>query len=148
MRAETRLRQVPCSLDFKTRHFENKLLFYTDDWMFSSDRNINIIEKIIGIARHYFGLQCEYVKLGAIEKTVRLITALVIVAVMTLIIILTLIFLSLAATVWLASHVGYAGAFCIVGLFYLVAFLIFLLFKGRLIERPLVRFLTNLLMEK
>lgn len=116
--------------------------------MFSSDRNINIIGRIVEIARRYFGLQCEYVKLSAIEKAVRLTTALVIVAVLALIIILTLIFLSLGATVWLASYVGYAGAFCIVGVFYLIAFLIFLLFKGRLIERPLVKFLTSLLMER
>lgn len=116
--------------------------------MFSSDKNINIIGRIVEIARHYLGLQCEYVKLSAIEKAVRLTTALVIVAVLALIIILTLIFLSLAVTVWLSFYLGYAGAFCIVGIFYLVAFLIFLLFKGRLIERPLVKFLTSLLMEK
>ena len=67
--------------------------------MFSSDRNIGIIGRLVELARHYFGLQCEYIKLGAIEKSVRLITALVIVAVLALIIIMTLIFFSLAATV-------------------------------------------------
>ena len=93
--------------------------------MFSSDRNIGIIGRLVELARHYFGLQCEYIKLGAIEKSVRLITALVIVAVLALIIIMTLIFFSLAATVWLSDCIGYAGAFCVVGAFYLVAFLLF-----------------------
>lgn len=116
--------------------------------MFSSDRNIGIIAKLVEQARHYFGLQCEYMKLGAIEKSVRLITALVIVAVLALIIIMTLIFLSLAAAVWLSGHIGYAGAFCAVGGFYLVAFILFLLFKKPLIERPLVKFLSSLLMEQ
>lgn len=83
--------------------------------MFSSDRNIGIIGRLVELARHYFGLQCEYIKLGAIEKSVRLITALVIVAVLALIIIMTLIFFSLAATVWLSDCIGYAGAFCVVG---------------------------------
>lgn len=112
--------------------------------MFSSDKNIDIIGRLIETVRHYVGLQSEYLKLGAIDKTVRLI----IVAVMALIIILVLIFLSLAATVAIAGAVGYGWAFCIVGAFYFVAFIIFLLFKKQLIEKPLVKFLTTLLMEK
>ena len=116
--------------------------------MFSSDKNIDIIGRLIETARHYVGLQSEYLKLGAIDKTVRLITALIIVAVMALIIILVLIFLSLAATVAIAGAVGYGWAFCIVGALFFVAFIIFLLFKKQLIEKPLVKFLTTLLMEK
>lgn len=115
--------------------------------MFSSDKNINIIGKIVELARHWLRLQSEYVKLGAIDKTVRLVTALIIVAVLSLIVILVLIFLSLAAVVALADLVGYALAFCIAGVFYFLAFVIFLLFKKQLIERPLVKFLTALLME-
>lgn len=115
--------------------------------MFSSDKNINIIGRLVEIARHYLKLQGEYIKLGAIDKTVRLVTALIIVAVLSLIIILILIFLSLSATVALASAVGYAWAFCIVGIFYFLAFIIFVLFKKQLIEKPLVKFLTTLLME-
>ena len=116
--------------------------------MFSSDRNIGILGRLVELALHYFGLQCEYIKLGAIEKSVRLITALVIVAVLALIIIMTLIFFSLAATVWLSDCIGYAGAFCVVGAFYLVAFLLFLLFRKPLVERPLVKFLTDVLMDR
>ena len=115
--------------------------------MFSSDKNINIIGRLVEIARHYLKLQGEYIKLGAIDKTVRLVTALIIVAVLSLIIILVLIFLSLAATVALANAVGYAWAFCIVGIFYFLAFIIFVLFKKQLIEKPLVNFLTTLLLE-
>ena len=107
--------------------------------MFSSDKNIDIIGKLIEIARHYLKLQGEYIKLGAIDKTVRLVTALIIV--------LVLIFMSLAVTVALAHLVGYGWAFCIVGIFYFLAFIIFMLFKKQLIERPLVKFLTTLLME-
>lgn len=115
--------------------------------MFSSDRNIEIVGKLIEIAKHYVGLQTEYVKLGAIDKTVRLVTALIIVAVLALIVIMVLVFMSLAATVAIANCVGYAWAFCIVGLFYFLAFVIFILFKKQLIEKPLVKFLTTLLME-
>ena len=55
---------------------------------------------------------------------------------------------SLAATVWLSDCIGYAGAFCVVGAFYLVAFLLFLLFRKPLVERPLVKFLTDVLMDR
>ncbi len=115
--------------------------------MFSSDKNINTIGRLVEVLRHYLKLQGEYVKLGAIDKTVRLVTALIIVAVLSLIIILVLIFLSLAAVVALASIVGYAWAFCIAGIFYFAAFVVFMLFKKQLIEKPLVKFLTTLLME-
>lgn len=115
--------------------------------MFSSDKNIETIGKLVEMLKHYIGLQGEYVKLGAIDKTVRLITALIIVAVLALIIILVLIFLSLAATVALASIMGYALALCTMAALWFVAFLAFLLFKKRLIEKPLVKFLTALLME-
>ncbi len=115
--------------------------------MFSSDKNIETIGKLIEKLRHYIGLQGEYLKLGAIDKTVRLITALIIVAVLAFIIILVLIFLSLAATVAMASFIGYAGALCIMAALWFAAFIVFLLFKKQLIERPLVKFLTALLME-
>lgn len=115
--------------------------------MFSSDKNINAIGKIVETLRHYLRLQGEYMRLSAIDKTVRLVTALIIVAALSLIIILVLIFLSLAITVALACLVGYGWAFLIVGVFYFVAFIVFLLFKKQLIEKPLVKFLTALLME-
>lgn len=115
--------------------------------MFSSDRNIEIIGKLIETAKHYLGLQAEYAKLGAIDKTVRLVTALIVVAMLALIIILVLIFMSLALTVAIAQYLGYAWAFCIVGLLYFLVFVMFLLFKKALIEKPLVKFLTTLLLE-
>lgn len=116
--------------------------------MFSSDKNISIIGKLIELAKHYIGLQNEYLRLDVIDKIVRLITALIIVAALSLIIILILIFLSLSVVVALSGSMGFAWAFCTVGLFYFVAFLVFLFFKEKLIEKPLVKFLTTLLMEK
>ena len=44
--------------------------------------------------------------------------------------------------------VGTAVAFCIVATFYLVILLLFVLFRKKWIERPVVRFLASLLMEK
>jgi steroid 5-alpha reductase family enzyme len=115
--------------------------------MLSSDKNIGIVARLVELFRHYLGLQGEYIKLSAIEKVVRLVTALIIVAVLALIIILVLIFFSLAVATFLSDFVGMTWAYLIVAFFYFVAFLLFLAFKKSLIEKPLVKFLTTLLME-
>ena len=44
--------------------------------MFSTDKNIETISQLLQLARHYLGLQGEYLKLDITEKAVRLITAL------------------------------------------------------------------------
>ncbi len=115
--------------------------------MFSSDKNIGIVVRLVEILRHYIGLQGEYVKLSAIEKVVRLVTALIIVAVLALIIVLVLVFLSFSVVAFLAEYIGQAWANMLVAFFYFVAFLVFVAFRKSLIEKPLVKFLTNLLME-
>lgn len=115
--------------------------------MLSSDKNISIVTRLIELAKHYIGLQNEYLKLGAIEKVVRLSVALIIAVTLALIIFMILIFLSFAVAMALASWVGHAAAFFIVGIFYVLAFLAFLAFRKPLLEKPLVEFLTSLLME-
>ena len=57
-------------------------------------------------------------------------------------------FLSFAAAYWIGQHIGMAPAFCIVGGAHLLLLLLFFLFHEKWIERPLVRFLANLLMSK
>ena len=43
--------------------------------MLSSDKNVENIAQLIEVLKHYLGLQTEYVKLDAIDKVVRLVTA-------------------------------------------------------------------------
>lgn len=115
--------------------------------MFSSDKNIGIVVRLVELLRHYIGLQGEYIKLSAIEKIVRLVTVLIIVAALALIIIMVLVFLSFAAVCFLEDYVGLTCAYLFVAFFYFVAFLAFVAFRKPLVEKPLVKFLTNLLME-
>ena len=115
--------------------------------MFSNDKNVETIGKLVEVIKHYIGLQTEYVKLDVIEKVVRLLT----VAVMTLILSLLLIFviyLSFAAAYAMEPAVGSAVAFSIVAAFYLIVLALFVTFRKKWIERPLVKFLASLLMEK
>ena len=116
--------------------------------MFSNDKNIETIGQLVEALKHYVGLQNEYLRLDVIEKVVRLITTLVMVAVTFLIIIIIFIYLSFAAAYALAPFVGHSVAFLIVAAFYILVFLLFLAFRKSWVDKPLVRFLASLLMEK
>ncbi len=116
--------------------------------MFSNDQNIETITQLIETVRHYVGLQSEYVRLDAVEKTVRLLTALVVAALFFTLIILMLIYLSFAAAYALEPRVGIVAAFAIVAAFYLFVLLLVFCFRRRWIEKPLVRFFVALLLSK
>ena len=116
--------------------------------MFSNDQNIETIGQLAEAVKHYVGLQREYVKLDVIEKVVRLITAITLTLVLALLVIIFLIYCSFAVAHALAPAVGLAAAFGIVAAFYLIVLLLVVLFRKKWIERPVVRFLASLLMEK
>jgi uncharacterized membrane protein len=116
--------------------------------MFSNDRNIETIGQLVEVLKHYIGLQSEYVKLNIVEKVVRLLTAATIGIIIVVLLLLTLIYLSFAAAYALEPLTGLGGAFCIIGGVYLLLLILCLIFRKRWIERPLVRFLASLLMEK
>lgn len=115
--------------------------------MFSTDKNIETIAQLVEVVRHYIGLQTKYMKLDVIDKIVRLLTALVMVGLLSLLLFLGLIYLSFAAVYALEPVMGTAAAFaCIAGMYFMVLFL-FVMFRKKWIERPLVRFLAGLLMQ-
>lgn len=113
--------------------------------MFASDRNIGIIEQMAGVVKDWLKHQGEYTRLEVIEKTVRLLTALAIAAVTAVLIIIACVFLSFALVYHLEPYMGITTAFCCVAAIYVVLLVVFLCFRRQLIERPLLRWLTNLL---
>ena len=116
--------------------------------MLSNDKNVENIGQLAQLLRHYFGLQTEYVKLDVIDKVVRLLTAAALAMLFFLLIIAVMMFLSFAFAYWLSRFIGLAPAFVVVGVFHLLLLFLFFLFHEKWIERPLVRFLANLLMSK
>lgn len=116
--------------------------------MFSNDRNIETIGQLAEVLKHYVGLQKEYVKLDVIEKVVRLITVLTLTLIFAFLVMLMLIYLSFAAAHAMIPHVGAVAAFSIIAGIYLFILILFLIFRKRWIEKPVVRFLANLLMDK
>ena len=115
--------------------------------MFSTDKNIETIEQLVRLFKRSIGLQGEYLKLDIMDKTVRIITALLLFAVLTLIVIAILFFLSLSAALAMGQAIGYPAAFGIVATFYIIIFILFVAFRKSWIERPLIRFITSLLLE-
>jgi len=116
--------------------------------MLSSDKNVETIADLFATLRHYVSVQAEYTKLDVIDKVVQLLTFAAVVIVSSVIMLFVVLFLSIMAAFWIAPYVGTVAAFAIMAGVYLFVFILFILFRKRWIERPLVKFLANMLMSK
>ena len=114
--------------------------------MLSNDKNVEAIAQLVETLKNYLGLQKEYLKLDIFDKFVRLLTALALFIVFFLIIIFFFFFCSFAVAYLLAGYVGDVAAFFIVAFFHLIILILFLAYSKVLIQRPIIRFLTNLFM--
>ena len=114
--------------------------------MISSDKNIETIAQLIESAKHYVGVQSEYVKLDVIEKVGKLVTLATVSLIVLLLVMMMLIYLSFALAYCLSSYLGTPGAFALVAGIYLLLLILFVLKRHQWIEKPLVRFLADLLL--
>jgi hypothetical protein len=114
--------------------------------MLSSDKNVESIAQLVESVKSYVGLQGEYLKLDVIQKVVRLVTALTLTIVLLLLGIAFLFYLSFACVYWLEPLTGTALAFFLIALFFLALLVIVFLNRKTWIERPLVRFLADVLL--
>ena len=114
--------------------------------MLSSDKNVENIGQLVQLLKNYVELQKEYLKLDVIDKIVRLITALTLTIVLLLLGIAFLFYLSFACVYWLEPLTGTALAFFLIALFFLALLVIVFLNRKTWIERPLVRFLADVLL--
>lgn len=114
--------------------------------MLSSDKNVETIAQLAEIVKHYLGLQKEYLKLDVIDKIVRLLTFAALSIVFFLIVVGVAMFCSFALAFWLASYTGTALAFLVVGGIHILLMIVIFIFRKEWIEKPLVRFLANLLL--
>ncbi len=116
--------------------------------MFSTDKNVETIGQLVETLQHYIGLQKEYVKLDVVDKVVRLLTAMTIAVALLFLLAMALIYLSFAAAYALEPAVGMVGGFCIVAVFYLFILILFIAFRHQWIEKPLVKVLAGILLQK
>ena len=116
--------------------------------MLSSDKNVENFAQLIEVIKHYLGLQAEYVKLDVIDKVVRLITGAALAIVFCFLAIALALFVSFAFAFWLSSYVGMGWSFLIVTIFHLIVFFVIISKRKAWIEKPLVRFLADVFLEK
>ncbi len=114
--------------------------------MLSSDKNVESVKELIESLRQYAILQKEYVKLDIIEKVVQLITALSLAVVLIILGVAVLFYLSFAVVFWMAPTIGTATAFLIVAIVFLLLLVVVFTNRKTWIERPLVRFMSQLLL--
>ena len=115
--------------------------------MLSSDKNVESVAQLITVLKDYIGLQKEYLKFDVVDKLVRLVTALTLSIILFILVIAILFYLSFATVYWMAPHTGVACAFAIVAAFFFLLLCLVFSFRKQWIERPLVRFMANTLLE-
>lgn len=115
--------------------------------MFSNDRNIETIARLVEELKKYASLKGEHIRLNIVEKAVRLITALTVALAVVILFLLALTYFSFGFAYAMANVVGNTAAFCIVGAIYVFLFIACIMFRKPLIEKPLVKFLASILME-
>ena len=115
--------------------------------MLSSDKKVESIGQLVEVLKHYIGLQSEYMKLDVVDKVVRLFTVITMTVVLLVLLAVSLIYLSFAAAFALAPLLGIVWAFIVVAVVYLVILAACFVFRHQWIEKPLVKFLTSLLMQ-
>jgi hypothetical protein len=114
--------------------------------MLSSDKNVENIAQLIEVLRHFLELQTEYGKLTIIDKVVRLLTALALAILFVILIVAVLMFFWLGTAYWLSGFIGLTASFFAVSGAHLLLLTMFFVFRKSCIERPLVKFLANILM--
>ena len=116
--------------------------------MFSNDQNIEYIAQFVEEVKRWFDLRTKYTRLTVVDKIVRIITSLILIMAISVILVLFLFFVSYAAANFLGKvFESVPLGFLFVGCVYLLMLIIVYNARHVLIERPLVRFLMNILAE-
>lgn len=114
--------------------------------MLSSDKNVDTITQLIEMVKHNFELRKEYAKLDVVEKIVRLLSAIALAMTLGMIIAVILLFVSAACAVWLSQFIGLPYALLCVACIYLLLLIMVYGSRKSWIERPLVKYLSKLLL--
>lgn len=113
--------------------------------MLSNDKNIETIHDLIIEVRDYLDLQKDLLQVTAVEKVVRLLSALVLTIVLAFFLLLVIIFFSFAAAYGLALLLPTPLAFLAIAGVYVLLFILAYAKRRAWIERPLVRTFADIL---
>ena len=114
--------------------------------MLSSDKNVETLTQLIEMLKHNLELRTEYLWIDVTARVVRLLSAATLAVLLFLILLAVIFFTSMAAVTWLANYWGMATAFTAAAAFYTMILVLIYVCRKSWIERPLVRFLSNILL--
>ena len=114
--------------------------------MLSSDKNVETISQLIEMVKHNLELRKEYAKLDMVDKVVRLLSAATLAFILIIIAAAILLFFSASIAAWLSAYIGLPMALLAVSGCYLLLLLIVYVSRKSWIERPLVKYLSRLLL--
>lgn len=113
--------------------------------MFATDQNIESISKLLESFKRYLSLEARLWKIVGIEKAVRLSTVMLLLIAFLIMSIFAVMFLSAAAVFSIEPYIGLVGALLVVAAAHILIFIMLILLRRPLIERPLVRLLTSII---
>ena len=116
--------------------------------MFSNDQNIETIAQLVEVLKRYIATKSDLWRIDITEKIVKLFTIMAMFFTLSFILVLVLIYLSFTVAYALSTLMGLSFAFLTVTGVYIFIFLLCILNRRRWIERPLVRILADLLIDK
>ena len=115
--------------------------------MLSSDKNVETLTQLIEMLKHNIELRTEYVRLDVTARVVRLLGAATLAVLLFILMSAVVLFASMAVVTWLAEYWGMTTAFAAVAGFFAVVLLLVYVCRKAWIERPLVRFLSGILLD-
>ena len=114
--------------------------------MFSNDKNIERIADFVEEAKDWLSIHTEYTKLEIIDKVVQICTILVLTIIFMFFVTIILIYLSFAAAYALEPLIGSLPlGFLLVSIFYVLLLILTFYKRHSWVEKPLVRFLVEIL---
>ena len=116
--------------------------------MLSSDKNVETVSQLIEMVKHNLELRKEYAKLDMVDKVVRLLSAATLAFILIIITSAILLFLSASVASWLHTAIGLSVPMALLAMagFYLLLLLVVYASRKSWIERPLVKYLSKLLL--
>lgn len=114
--------------------------------MLSSDKNVETLTQLIEMLKHNIELRTEYVRLDVTARVVRLLGAATLALLFFILLLAVVLFATLAVVMWLAKFWGIVAAFAVAAGFFALVLLLVYVCRKSWIERPLVRFLSHILL--
>lgn len=115
--------------------------------MAENDKNNTKYQQLIDDVKEYVSLQSELLQVTVIEKMTKLLAKLILFAISFVMLILFMFYVLLAIAFLLEPVLGFAGSFAVISLVFLLILSLVLVFRKKLIVKPLMYVLIDVFKE-